>query len=60
VKARVAEEILTGRIPERRDIMLVSIAEQCRLLEYLLSATQLDSRKRRIYTYATSRSSACK
>lgn len=50
VKARLAEAILTDRIPGTRDIMLVSIAEQCGLLGYVLSATQLDSRRQRVHT----------
>ncbi len=50
VKARLAEAILTDRIPDPRDIMLVSIAEQCGLLGYVLSDTQLDSRRQRIHT----------
>ena len=49
VKARLAEAILTDRIPDTRDIMLVSIAEQSGLLGYVLSATQLDSRRQRIH-----------
>ncbi|HEX3748357.1 MAG TPA: GPP34 family phosphoprotein [Bryobacteraceae bacterium] len=50
VKARLAEAILTDAIPETRDIMLVSIAEQCGLLGYVLSGTQLSSRRHRIET----------
>jgi golgi phosphoprotein 3 len=50
VKARLAQAILTDAIPDTRDIMLVSIAEQCGLLGYVLSDTQLDSRRHRIQT----------
>lgn len=50
VKARLAEAILTDAIPDTRDIMLVSIAEQCGLLGYVLSGTQLSSRRHRIET----------
>jgi hypothetical protein len=50
VKARLAQAILTDAIPDTRDIMLVSIAEQCGLLGYVLSATQIDSREQRIQT----------
>jgi hypothetical protein len=50
VKARLAQAILTDAIPDTRDIMLVSIAEQCGLLGYVLSDTQLDSRRERIET----------
>ena len=37
VKLRLAEAILTDKIPDTRDIMLVSIANQCGLLGYVLS-----------------------
>ena len=50
VKARLAQAILTDAIPETRDIMLVSIAEQCGLLTYVLSDLQLDTRAQRIRT----------
>lgn len=50
VKARLAQAILTDNIPDTRDIMLVSIAEQCGLLGYVLSDTQLNSRRQRIHT----------
>ena len=50
VKARLAQAILTDDIPDTRDIMLVAIAEQCGLLGYVLSDTQLDSRRQRIQT----------
>jgi golgi phosphoprotein 3 len=50
VKARLAEAILTDNIPDTRDIMLVSIAEQCGLLGYVLSDTQLSNRRQRIHT----------
>jgi Golgi phosphoprotein 3 len=48
VKLRLAEAILTDRIPDTRDIMLVSIAEPCGLLGYVLSDAQLENRKGRI------------
>ena len=47
VKARLAQAILTDAIPDPRDIILVSIAEQCGLLGYVLSETQLDARRAR-------------
>ena len=48
VKLRLAQAILTDAIPDTRDIMLVSIAEPCGLLEYVLSHYQIDSRHERI------------
>lgn len=48
VKVRLAEAVLTDGIPDTRDIMLVSIAEPCGLLGYVLSSTQLESRRERI------------
>jgi hypothetical protein len=48
VKLRLAEAILTDAIPDTRDIMLVSIAEQCGLLGYVLSDNELVHRKERI------------
>ncbi len=48
VKLRLAEAILTDEIPETRDIMLVSIAEQCGLLGYVVSSVELANRKDRI------------
>jgi hypothetical protein len=48
VKLRLAEAILADKIPDTRDIMLVSIAEQCGLLGYVLSDNELDNRKQRI------------
>jgi hypothetical protein len=50
VKWRLANAILADDIPDTRDIMLVSIAEQCGLLSYVLSDTQLNSRTERIQT----------
>jgi Golgi phosphoprotein 3 len=47
VKLRLAQAILSDAIPETRDIMLVSIAEPCGLLGYVLSDTQLESRRDR-------------
>jgi hypothetical protein len=50
VKVRLAQAILTDAIPDTRDIMLVSIAEPCGLLGYVLSDTQIASRRERIRT----------
>src|SRR3712207_9265506 len=47
VKVRLANAILTDDIPEARDIMLVSIADQCGLLGYVLSADELENRDRK-------------
>ena len=41
VRVRLANAILTDEIPETRDIMLVSIAEPCGLLGYVLSESAL-------------------
>jgi len=48
VKTRLAHAILTDDIPDTRDIMLVSIAEPCGLLPYVLAADQIEARKDRI------------
>lgn len=48
VKTRLANAILSDRIPDTRDIMLVSIAEACGLLGYVLTAAQLSARRQRI------------
>jgi Golgi phosphoprotein 3 len=48
VKLRLANAILTDAIPDTRDIMLVSIAEQCGLLGYVLSDVELETRQERI------------
>ncbi len=48
VKLRLAQAILTDEIPDTRDIMLVSIAEPCGLLGYVLSSSELENRKQRI------------
>jgi len=50
VKVRLAQAILTDAIPDTRDIVLVSIAEPCGLLGYILSDTQLAGRRARIRT----------
>lgn len=50
VKVRLAEAILSDNIPATRDIMLVSIAEACGLLGYILSDVELENRKERIRT----------
>jgi hypothetical protein len=48
VKLRLANAILTDGLPDARDIMLVSIADQCGLLGYVLSDDELENRKERI------------
>jgi Golgi phosphoprotein 3 len=48
VRLRLADAILSDSIPDTRDIMLVSIAEPCGLLGYVLSNSQLASRRQRI------------
>jgi hypothetical protein len=48
VKVRLANTILADDIPETRDIMLVSIAEPCGLLGYVLSDAALAARRQRI------------
>ena len=48
VKQRLERAILTDEIPESRDIMLVSIAEPCGLLHYVLSEEQIEARRERI------------
>jgi golgi phosphoprotein 3 len=48
VKIRLARTILTDAIPETRDIMLISIAEQCGLLGFVLSDSELANRAQRI------------
>ena len=48
VKARLAHAILSDDIPDTRDIMLVSIAEPCGLLPYVLAGDQIESRRERI------------
>ena len=50
VRLRLAEAILSDTIPETRDIMLVSIAEPCGLLGYVLTEPQLANRRDRIQT----------
>jgi golgi phosphoprotein 3 len=50
VRLRIAEAILSDKIPDTRDIMLVSIAEPCGLLSYVLASEQLSSRRERIRT----------
>lgn len=49
VKLRLAKAILTDEIPDTRDIMLVSIAEPCGLLGYVLSSAELENRRERIH-----------
>ena len=48
VRVRLANAILTDAIPQTRDIMLVSIAEPCGLLGYVLSESALALRRPRI------------
>ena len=48
VKRRLERAILTDEIPDTRDIMLVSIAEPCGLLHYVLSDAQIEARRGRI------------
>ena len=48
VKTRLAHAILSDEIPDTRDIMLVSIAEPCGLLPYVLSDHQVENRQERI------------
>ena len=48
VKLRLAHAILSGQIPPTRDIMLVSVADACGLLGYVLSDVELENRKERI------------
>ena len=50
VKLRLANAILTDDIPDTRDIMLLSIADQCGLLGYVLSEVELENRRERIRT----------
>ena len=49
VKVRLANTILADDIPQTRDIMLVSIAEPCGLLSYVLSDAVLEARRQRIH-----------
>ncbi len=49
VRQRLADAILGDGIPDTRDIMLVSIAEPCGLLGYVLSDSQIEARRRRIH-----------
>lgn len=48
VRVRLANAILADEIPRTRDIMLVSIAERCGLLGYVLSESALSARRPRI------------
>ena len=50
VKVRLAQAILTDGIPDTRDIILTSIAQQCGLLGFVLSDSELHNRKQRIQT----------
>lgn len=48
VAIRLANAILGDEIPDTRDIMLVSIAQPCGLLSYVLPDEALERRRRRI------------
>jgi hypothetical protein len=48
VKLRLAQAILSYAIPQTRDVMLVSLAEPCGLLQYVLSDSELAARHTRI------------
>jgi hypothetical protein len=48
VRLRLADTVLSDTIPDTRDIMLVSIAEPCGLLGYVLTHAQLSARRARI------------
>ena len=48
VRVRIADAILSDTIPDTRDIMLVSIAEPCGLLNYVLTEDQITARRERI------------
>jgi hypothetical protein len=50
VRQRLAEAILSDGIPDTRDIMLVSIAEPCGLLPFVLDDRQIEARRQRIDT----------
>ena len=50
VKVRLAEAIRTDGIPDTRDIMLISIAEKCGLLPFVVDDTELARRHERIQT----------
>lgn len=50
VKLRLAEIILADTIPETRDIMLLSLANACHLLPYVLSSEEIQARSQRIAT----------
>ena len=48
VKERLRQAILNDEIPDTRDIILLSLAEPCGLLPYILSDRELEARKERI------------
>ena len=50
VKVRLAQTILSDTIPSTRDIMLVSLANACGLLPYILGERELEGRAERIRT----------
>ncbi len=49
VRLRLQDTIMSNGIPDTRDIMLVSIAEPCGLLSYVLSDADMRERARRIH-----------
>ena len=49
-KTRLAQAILSDEIPPARHIMLVSIAQACGLLGYVLTQDALEARRKRIQT----------
>lgn len=53
VRLRLAQAILSDDIPETRDIMLVSIAEPCGLLQFVLSEDTIALRRPRIHLLCT-------
>ena len=53
VKLRLARTIVSDEIPQTRDIMLVSLAEPCGLLQYVLSDNELAARRARIQLLCT-------
>jgi golgi phosphoprotein 3 len=49
VRQRLRDTVLSDGIPDSRDIMLVSIAEPCGLLGYVLTDAQVQARRQRIH-----------
>jgi hypothetical protein len=50
VRLRLAQTILSDEIPDTRDIMLVSLAEPCGLLPYVLGEDTIALRRQRVET----------